>query len=443
MSTITATPQYLCGRCNTSFNTRSERTAHKRVAHHRCESCSARFDDLASLRDHQTRTTHCFCQQCNIHFSSRREHLDHVRTTKHHTQYLCCDCGREYISDESLSRHCCDCDRLFRSQAGLQKHYASHRAHHGQRPTVQRTEAVVEGPHKCKKCSESFRSKAALKRHKPKHKPIRHIPCPVGKKCKKFASASALLSHLESGSCSSKMTRTKLKELVFSNDLDRVITDSSIIEDSPAGVTSRYFNAPSITSAMLTEESRPPTRTRHLRSDSIDSEWSNIIASERSDDIASEWSVIASEWSVIASEWSVIGAEPVSPSTGNQLSRGIIIDEDHEPKNRARRMSMGDRRCGLCPPTRKPFRSAIALQAHMTSAAHAPRVFHCPSVLMGDNPVAESLSKIKYFSTLSGLAQHLESGACRGGLATFKKAIEYVEQKLQLLGLGSIKLLSA
>jgi hypothetical protein len=39
------------------------------------------------------------------------------------------------------------------------------------------------------------------------------------------------------------------------------------------------------------------------------------------------------------------------------------------------------------------------------------------------------------------LAQHLESGACSGGLATFKKAIRYVEEQLQVLGFGGVKLL--
>ena len=48
---------------------------------------------------------------------------------------------------------------------------------------------------------------------------------------------------------------------------------------------------------------------------------------------------------------------------------------------------------------------------------------------------------MKYFSTLSGLTQHLESGACEGGKATFLKAVVYVEERLNQLGLGDLRLL--
>ena len=38
----------------------------------------------------------------------------------------------------------------------------------------------------------------------------------------------------------------------------------------------------------------------------------------------------------------------------------------------------------------------------------------------------------KHFSTLSGLTEHLESGACQGGVVTFRKAIKYVEEQLKV-----------
>jgi len=47
----------------------------------------------------------------------------------------------------------------------------------------------------------------------------------------------------------------------------------------------------------------------------------------------------------------------------------------------------------------------------------------------------------KSFSTLSGLAQHLESGACEGGRATLHKAAEFIEDRLREIGMKKVKLL--
>jgi hypothetical protein len=42
--------------------------------------------------------------------------------------------------------------------------------------------------------------------------------------------------------------------------------------------------------------------------------------------------------------------------------------------------------------------------------------------------------------TLSGLAQHPETGSCQGGLATFK-AIKHVKKQLEVLDFAGAKLL--
>ena len=60
---------------------------------------------------------------------------------------------------------------------------------------------------------------------------------------------------------------------------------------------------------------------------------------------------------------------------------------------------------------------------------------------MPENESQEAEKKKKFFSTLSGLTQHLESGACQGKLETFRRAIRYVEDQLKLLGLPGVKLL--
>lgn len=76
---------------------------------------------------------------------------------------------------------------------------------------------------------------------------------------------------------------------------------------------------------------------------------------------------------------------------------------------------------------------------HLVSAKHALKVFHCPENLF-TSPSAASKKKnsaatlSKQFSTLSGLTQHLESGACKGGKAGLKAAIKLLEERLTEIG---------
>jgi hypothetical protein len=49
---------------------------------------------------------------------------------------------------------------------------------------------------------------------------------------------------------------------------------------------------------------------------------------------------------------------------------------------------------------------------------------------------------IRQFSTMSGLAQHLESGACDGGKGTFRRVVEYVQEEIKGIRFSKLKLLS-
>jgi len=65
--------------------------------------------------------------------------------------------------------------------------------------------------------------------------------------------------------------------------------------------------------------------------------------------------------------------------------------------------------------------------------------FHCPRALMGEVSKTEGF---KQFSTVSGLAQHLESGACDGGKNTFRRVVKYVQEEMKGMGFEGLKLLS-
>lgn len=65
--------------------------------------------------------------------------------------------------------------------------------------------------------------------------------------------------------------------------------------------------------------------------------------------------------------------------------------------------------------------------------------FHCPRTLIGEENKKKA---IRQFSTVSGLAQHLESGACDGEKGTFKRVVEYVQEEIKGMGFDGLKLLS-
>jgi len=65
--------------------------------------------------------------------------------------------------------------------------------------------------------------------------------------------------------------------------------------------------------------------------------------------------------------------------------------------------------------------------------------FYCPRALMGDGGKKKA---IRQFSTVSGLAQHLESSTCDRGKGTFRHVVEYVQEEIKGIGFGGLKLLS-
>ncbi|TGZ78696.1 hypothetical protein EX30DRAFT_322285, partial [Ascodesmis nigricans] len=66
--------------------------------------------------------------------------------------------------------------------------------------------------------------------------------------------------------------------------------------------------------------------------------------------------------------------------------------------------------CPLCPWNRPPFVNPRALEQHIQSSVHAPKIYHCPEFLFNGMKIKPP-GHMK-FRSLSGLVQHLEAGAC-------------------------------
>ncbi|KAF8847347.1 hypothetical protein BDZ45DRAFT_755004 [Acephala macrosclerotiorum] len=439
MSAAATIKSFGCSHCNLHFPEMKTVFKHNQEEHPKCKQCKKRFLDLAELQNHKQITQHCHCRECDIYFPNLREHLTHVRNIPHTSPHHCCDCDREYTNQETLSYHCCDCDKVLRNQKHLRKHLS--KQSHIRRVRVQESERSHDLPHKCKECDETFHGKKQLKKHMSIHRP-RHIHCPTGGKCnKKFATPSALLNHLESGHCGSGMTRAKIHQLVFAHDSNRYITSAEV--DEP----------------IRSAEHASASQISHLSDlvESSDNLPGNISSPPpvSDDDSLSEWSVVGHgplTPTTSDSDWSIIGGDASTPAHSDNASEWSFMSEDlvHISSNTSpfdTKLDISSHngtisqkwRCHLCGPNRKPFLSVRAYQAHVNSAAHAPKIFHCPLSFM-PKLKPEDISKIRRFSSLGGLTQHLESGRCEGGLEIYSKAISFVEEQLKLLGFSGFML---
>ncbi|KAM3551971.1 hypothetical protein ARSEF4850_007612 [Beauveria asiatica] len=277
----------------------------------------------------------------------------------------------------STEFRCCDCDRGFNSGAALDQHLRD-KGHRRPAATtkskVQEVSEITAAPtFRCSKCSRTFATEVSLEQHLASlaHRPLGSLSCFAGASCKaKFGSPSAVLQHLEIGACPSGMDRDQLKILILKYDTERLITRS-----------------PSDGDVLLEGQS-------DVSSDLVRTP-SSLSLSSTADGCWTPTSGSLSDWTMLISQ---------SPS----------------------------HRCPFCPLDRRPFRDARALQNHIHSAAHHEPFIYCPAAISGSgNGKSKAIRK---FTTISGLAQHLESGACIGGEASFWKAIKYLDARLQQMG---------
>ncbi|RAH53810.1 hypothetical protein BO85DRAFT_503980, partial [Aspergillus piperis CBS 112811] len=224
----------------------------------------------------------------------------------------------------------------------------------------------------CDKCDRGFSSKAALMQHQRSlvHRPLSNLECIVSKCQKRFKSPSALLHHLESGTCRSSMNREKLNDIIRLHDTNHVISGQA-----------------------------QPSRIYAL------DETLSV-----SSDYSTRFQVIYTPSSA-ASVSSLYLAEPSPPGAH-------VFD--------LKTVDSGRKSCLDCSRT---FKSVQSLMQHRQSAAHTSAIFSCPTALLSREPALK-----QSFSTLSGLAQHLEAGACIGGYSMLQEAARYLETCLHNMG---------
>ncbi|KAI3572232.1 hypothetical protein IWW34DRAFT_638062 [Fusarium oxysporum f. sp. albedinis] len=282
---------------------------------------------------------------------------------------------------------CCSCKRDFNTEESLSQHLEDSPAH-SRKTSQKRTE--------CDMCTRTFHSNAALKQHKSsiRHQPLCHIKCIASGKCKKtFDCPSAKLHHLESGTCPSKIGKAQLNAAIEKNDVRGIITTQGssmrVLEDDVSETSTSSTTSPLLTPMSTEFFGSYPSPIRSPNSDILDiSDLTEVIS------------------------WRL----------------GVVC---------------GFTRCPLCPP--RPLQQHLSSSVHsnmlITVARSIPNEmsFHCPLALMKKSSTRKPP---KSFSTVSGSAQHIESGACYGGKETLRSVVEYLQSEMKTLNLGGLKLLN-
>ncbi len=404
-----------CTKCDRSFSSTGAWENHCSVPHpHKCGSCSKAYITVRCLEHHKRFTGHCFCRECRRFFSNPQSLAQHLESEIHVGQYHCCDCDRDFVHQQALDQHlefkdhssikksleCNVCQRKFTTRAALDQHL--HAKGH----------SLINNNHECTKCQREFPNQAALDKHLASvvHHPLSDLKCVASSDCnQRFSSPSALIHHLESGKCCSGLTRRSLNQLVQSNDTDRIISSGLQELDPLVGLHDRLSS--------LTITSHPiPTPD--------DSEDCTPIMTPATEDGSGVMlsPYLGRTYSTLSLSASPAFLDPPGQKSPPPAANGLF--------------------CPLCPARTKPFRTAAALHMHLDSPKHAPKVFHCPSNILPPTKNKRGHgASVKHFSTLSGLTQHIESGACRGGNATLWKAMEMVQKRLKDLGFEQVHLL--
>ena len=367
-----------CGECDRFFVHPEALEQHRSALHtFNCADCGRTFMSPEALKEHQKSKNHCYCRECDRFFVNSEALGQHLRSTIHATQFHCCDCDRDFVHEQALQQHLAD--KVHKPRSKLKD------------STFKLSNWV------CEECELGFKDEKGLEQHRSSvvHNPLSNITC-IGSRCKKkFTSPSALIHHLESGACPSKMTRDKLNSAVLSNDANGLITGGSIQE---------Y--------AVLTGP-----------------------------DVSETTSITESVIYTPITEDSFHGLRSPSDTWGHRS--GMLTPNSGDSQPLLNDLSIAMRlTCPLCPVGRKPFNSLEAMTNHLSSPAHSPKVYHCPFYFAGLQDDRNVSQLMKYFSTLSGLMQHLESGACQGDNSTFRKTVEYIEHHLGKMGYRKLRLLN-
>ena len=358
--------------CSRQFGHRTALRQHRRETHSRdCPYCVRKFTTSDGLEQHITAIHPWQCGHCKERFRSLKFLNKHRSSTTH---CFCRSCNEHFDLPVDLIRHQKTASHVDQFRCcDCERDFASGVAlEQHLRDKKHTIRPKQKETFICDECNRNFLNKGALQQHRRSlvHHPISNLKC-FDTRCQKhFKCPSSLLHHLESGACASGLDREKLNNLICAYDTDCIISGQRLIN---------AFD--------------------HVYGESSDG---------------------SSDTETIYTPNSTSSDASLSVSL---LTRLNLIDLELEEK-----AAPGNIRCRDCT---KTFASTTSLEQHRNSAAHARSMFHCPIVLLDGKHAS---GPTRSFTTLGGLAQHLEAKACVGGAAMLDKAAAYLEDRFQQIG---------
>lgn len=417
---------------------------------HICPVCKQTFRSGAQLEGHQQATLHCYCAEHSLAFASTVQLGSHLRESLHVTSFECTSCDRSYRSNRALIDHLdsvghANVEEAIQARATTATRATSNAQGGSATPDE-------EANLRCAACpGRTFMHVHALRQHKRsvKHNPLSDLRCPMSEECTQtFTSPSALLFHLEGGNCKSGMNRAKVDMLVHQHDTARQITSSANIRRVTAAaaaattaslgshrdlasqlgglsirhrgssVFGRVTDVSDADSTISDNDNGVPlyTPTTSVRSHSNNHSLSGDSTPRQS-------SRATSEWSFINEQTNRTRAPPAA--RGSSSSSSTLLGATNVPQNL------------LCPVCDKSFRLHTSLVKHLESAAHASKLYHCPTGLA----LLAGRHSAKSFKTMSGVLQHLEAGACVGGREALDQIFTLLETKIAQVTGTTVRLL--
>ncbi|KAK4544181.1 hypothetical protein LTR36_004391 [Oleoguttula mirabilis] len=419
------TARIACRLCHKTFRGSDGLDGHVRNKHDTCPTCGQAFASAEQLTGHQVAAGHCYCHEHDLVFRGGTELRMHKSAEPHVTGFECLICDRGFTTQQGLDDHLQDKDH---PAVDTEEFSAAAEAAKA---------AAEEANLYCEACERPFQHIEAYRQHKNsvKHKPLSDLQCPLSTGCgKTFTSPSALILHLESGGCVSGMNRLRLNAVIHQHDTGRHITYE---ENAPAAISAAasvdsltsMMDGMSVTSGVVVET---PDESDTA---SVASDGSGVLLTPSAMTSRSRASSVGgvvltpSGTSQALSEWSYItngnGMTPASTSLAGSTADTITHDNPD-----------GTWPCTICS---KTFKKNTSLLLHLNSPVHATKDFHCPTALVGLHGGKGS----KAFKTLSGMAQHIEIGACAGGKETLDLIVSIFESRIKLATGQNVKLLRA
>ncbi|PIL25652.1 transcription factor [Ganoderma sinense ZZ0214-1] len=207
-----------CDRCDRWFRTAQALEQHKDDSsmHHICYDCNKDFALNTALIQHFTQSPrHHYCRSCDEHFDDWDDLYDHY---------------------DEAHYYCRICNQVYESEPGLHEH-----------------RRIVHADEYCVPCKRMFRDTNALRHHQRStlHQG-RTIACPMRGCSRSFVSRAALVLHLESGGCPSRITRDMVNRIVAKLDKHGVLTDSARLLGSGSGGSGNGQETVTVTGAWAT-----------------------------------------------------------------------------------------------------------------------------------------------------------------------------------------------